>query len=191
MKVAKHARAQSERSMFALLAHADMAATLMRISKAAKAKAVMDELKPAFSPFLRQRPMHWKMNADHSVTPVITENPDGSINKDKLLGWANTEFESRFQKRTDFEDGSWLSTIFLGLDHNYGFGGPPILFESMVFSATLKEVDLFGRKEMTRDTLAQDRYATFDEAMAGHARMERERREIVVHMQHLFPAKPE
>jgi len=26
-----------------------------------------------------------------------------------------------------------ISTVFLGLDHNYGGGGPPILWETMVF----------------------------------------------------------
>lgn len=46
-----------------------------------------------------------------------------------------------------------VSTVFLGLDHNYG-DGPPILFESMVFGG---EHDSF-----------QMRYCTMEEAKSGH-----------------------
>jgi hypothetical protein len=50
-----------------------------------------------------------------------------------------------------------VSTVFLGLDHNFAATGRPILFETMVFrDQTLIDVD-------------QDRYATWDEAAAGHA----------------------
>lgn len=34
---------------------------------------------------------------------------------------------------TLWEDGARLSTAFLGLDHQWGDGGPPLLFESMLF----------------------------------------------------------
>jgi hypothetical protein len=27
----------------------------------------------------------------------------------------------------------WISTVFLGLDHSFGLGGQPVLFETMVF----------------------------------------------------------
>jgi hypothetical protein len=58
--------------------------------------------------------------------------------------------------------GHWLvSTVFLGLDHNFAGGGPPLLFETMVF-------DLAGEKG--RDHWMQ-RYSTRDEALAGHAHM--------------------
>lgn len=46
-----------------------------------------------------------------------------------------------------------ISTVFLGLDHQYG-SGPPILWETMVFGGVL---DGF-----------QERYATKAEALAGH-----------------------
>ncbi len=48
-----------------------------------------------------------------------------------------------------------ISTVFLGLDHNY-FGGVPILFETMIFGG---EYDQY-----------QERYHTWDEAEAGHKR---------------------
>lgn len=49
---------------------------------------------------------------------------------------------------------SWISTVFLGIDHS--FGGPrPLLFESMVFGGPLAD--------------EQIRYSTWDEAERGHA----------------------
>ena len=32
---------------------------------------------------------------------------------------------------------NWISTIFLGIDHNWDFRGPPILWETMTFGAKL------------------------------------------------------
>jgi hypothetical protein len=46
-----------------------------------------------------------------------------------------------------------VSTVFLGIDHGFGEAAP-VLFETMVFGG---ELDLF-----------QDRYATWNEAVAGH-----------------------
>jgi len=49
-----------------------------------------------------------------------------------------------------------VSTIFLVIDHNFGDDGPPLLFETMVFGGPLDE--------------SQERYSTWAEAVAGHAR---------------------
>jgi hypothetical protein len=46
-----------------------------------------------------------------------------------------------------------ISTVFLGIDHNFG-GGIPLLFETMVFGGELDQ--------------SQDRYSTWNEAEAGH-----------------------
>jgi hypothetical protein len=46
-----------------------------------------------------------------------------------------------------------VSTVFLGLDHRFG-PGSPVLFETMVFGGPLDQ--------------EQNRYATWDEALAGH-----------------------
>lgn len=56
--------------------------------------------------------------------------------------------------RKDSKDNIWISTVFLGLDHNFGDPGPPILFESMSFQGD-RELDCF-------------RYATYKEAIEGH-----------------------
>ena len=54
-----------------------------------------------------------------------------------------------------------VSTVFIGLDHNFMLKGPPLLFETMVFD------DSGGMPQAALDI--QERYATWDEAVAGHA----------------------
>jgi hypothetical protein len=48
-----------------------------------------------------------------------------------------------------------ISTVFLGLDHRFG-PGEPLLFETMIFD--------------TRWQGYQDRYCTYQQALAGHRR---------------------
>ena len=54
------------------------------------------------------------------------------------------------------DDGTSVSTVFLGLDHGWADGGP-LLFETMVFGRTDRWDGFCWR------------YATWDEAAAGHA----------------------
>ena len=49
----------------------------------------------------------------------------------------------------------WVSTVWLGIDYNYGPSGPPIIFETMVFEHDMTGVDC-------------QRYATEAQALAGH-----------------------
>jgi hypothetical protein len=56
---------------------------------------------------------------------------------------------------TEFADGVYVSTVFLGMNHQYG-DGPPLLFETMVFGGEFDQ--------------EQERYSTYEEAEAGHAR---------------------
>ena len=74
-----------------------------------------------------------------------------------LMTWARW-FEStdRHVRQTIQGDVS-ISTVFLGLDHGYGDGDePPVIFETMVFQ------DDYGDN--------MERYCTWEEAEAGHAR---------------------
>lgn len=80
---------------------------------------------------------------------------------DDLVEWG-TWFESanRHVAETIVKAKFWnvrVSTIFLGLDHNYFDHGEPVLFETMVFGGDLNE--------------AQERYCTWEEAEAGHHTM--------------------
>jgi hypothetical protein len=52
-----------------------------------------------------------------------------------------------------------VSTVFLGLDHGFGESPRPIVFETMIFGSDAPALDHY-----------QERYATWDEAEAGHAR---------------------
>lgn len=65
---------------------------------------------------------------------------------------------------TTLPDGTWVSTVWLGLDHSFGAKGPPLIFETMVFRS---ELDL--REE------ACLRYPTEAEALAGHTRVVKDR----------------
>lgn len=71
-----------------------------------------------------------------------------------VITWA-TWFEtaSRKVKHTILSQGVEVSTVFLGLDHQWG-EGPPLLFETMVFG---------GKHDQD-----QWRYPTWDEAIEGH-----------------------
>jgi hypothetical protein len=86
---------------------------------------------------------------------------------DDLLEWARW-FESDTQARrvsfTQISPQVHVSTIFLGLDHNFGMYGPPLLFETMVFGGALHE--------------ACERYATWQEAEVGHAFMVQQAEEM-------------
>lgn len=59
----------------------------------------------------------------------------------------------------------WVSTVWLGLDHSLGFGGPPLIFETMVFPGDPNS----GQGSWTER--AMDRYATREAALIGHQRM--------------------
>lgn len=60
---------------------------------------------------------------------------------------------------TVLPDGKWVSTVWLGLDHQFG-DGPPLIFETMVFPSRGEFGDLDCQ-----------RYSTEAEALAGHAQM--------------------
>jgi len=63
---------------------------------------------------------------------------------------------SRRRVAHDTIGGVWISTVFLGLDHNHWGKGPPILFETMIFDGM--------------DETYQTRCSTWDEAMTMHRR---------------------
>lgn len=85
----------------------------------------------------------YRLNDDHTVSPC-GEIPD----KD----WRS---ERRIIGRTPMPNGVHVSTVFLGLDHAM-FGGPPVLFETMIFGGEHDEY--------------QERYQTYESAQEGHWR---------------------
>lgn len=82
-----------------------------------------------------------------------TPYPDGP---EQTLAWARDfgDVDKRIVAQTRLWNGAFVSTVFLGLDHQYG-DGPPLIFETMVFDIGPVE-DTFGR------------WSTEDEAWYGH-----------------------
>lgn len=84
---------------------------------------------------------------------------DGTPYKD-VLEWAREfeDFEKRVVGKMDLPSGIHISTVWFGFDHRFIGDGPPLIFETMVFSAAGESVDM-------------ERYSTLDEARAGHDAM--------------------
>jgi hypothetical protein len=89
---------------------------------------------------------HYILLPDHSV--VMTND---------IYAWAEMyESPDRIVDWTGNSD-VYVSTVFLGIDHNFGIYGPPLLFETMVFGGAHDNY--------------MDRYSTWNEAQEGHKRM--------------------
>jgi hypothetical protein len=67
--------------------------------------------------------------------------------------WFEENFDNRHVGCSEQGD-VFVSTVFLGINHNFFGNGPPILFETMVFIAG--------------DGGDCERYSTWDEAAEGH-----------------------
>ena len=92
------------------------------------------------------KPLYWVLGED-GKTPVSTSD---------IMVWAacmGNEVTKRVALDHDGEGKVSVSTVFLGIDHAFG-GGPPVLFETMVFGGQYSE--------------SQMRYHTWDEALEGH-----------------------
>jgi hypothetical protein len=76
----------------------------------------------------------------------------------------------------------WISTVWLGLDHNFLGEGPPLIFETMIFDRSDDRMLQEREYTMLDGTVVRyvlddgwadlhcQRYATEDEAVKGHAR---------------------
>ena len=74
--------------------------------------------------------------------------------------WFEENHKRKIVKQELLINSNWLSTVFLGLDHQFGENGLPLLFESMLF-----------RKKGDGEDLDMSRCSTWDEAVLMHARM--------------------
>jgi hypothetical protein len=82
------------------------------------------------------------------------KNVVGPVELTKLTGLG--KIEDRRVARTIVYDGCEVSTVFLGLDHRFSGVGRPIVFETLVFGGPFDG--------------AGERYCTWAEAEAGHAK---------------------
>jgi hypothetical protein len=81
-----------------------------------------------------------------------------SVLKRRRVGW-------------DKVGGYVVSTVFLGLDHQFG-RGPPLLFETMIFA---DDAGKGGAEDYQR------RYSTWDDAFLGHRAKVRELEQAAAH----------
>ncbi len=82
-------------------------------------------------------------------------NDDHTVKACSCDEWAN-QFETMDrQLKVDKVKDLNVSTIWLGLNHNY-FGGEPLLFETMIFKGHMESMGYCNR------------YSTWDEALEGH-----------------------
>lgn len=90
-----------------------------------------------------KEPLYWILDAERRPVPAAD-----------VLEWGHF-FESgeRIVKQTELGDVR-VSTVFLGVDHRWFGGGPPLLFETMIFGGPLDQW--------------QWRYASWDDAETGH-----------------------
>lgn len=91
------------------------------------------------------------------MTNMYVREQDGTIRQaNSMTEWGEyfSDRESRRIAQDDIGEEISVSTVFLGMDHGFGGGGPPIVFETMVFGGVLDEY--------------QWRYATEEEARANH-----------------------
>jgi len=133
----------------------------------------------------RNHGKHWILMPDGEVVAVSWA---------EALEWGEREFERRIVGRDEvMAPGGRIfrvSTVFLGIDHSFGMGGGPVLFETMIFDdvrinkrlddyrdaaprllAALRGEDV-GEPLPERPSIKYDgwqmRYRTLREAQAGH-----------------------
>lgn len=80
------------------------------------------------------------------------------VREPDVIRWAK-RFESgeRRVALAELPGGVRVSTVFLGIDHNFSGGGPPLLYETMVFGGP--------------HAFWQDRHASRVAALDAHARV--------------------
>lgn len=88
--------------------------------------------------------------------------------------WAELSADREYKRVAEatLSDGTWISTVWLGIDHQFG-DGPPLIFETMVFPRKGPSVNV---AELLADPRAGDhwreqecwRYPTEAAALAGH-----------------------
>jgi len=101
----------------------------------------------------------------NEICGYILDGDKNAIPVSDIMEWANW-FESAKRAKLNvvgqdtLPDGTFVSTVFLGLDHNFFDSGIPILFETMAFNMNKKGLDMSGTHQW--------RYATWKEARQGH-----------------------
>jgi hypothetical protein len=92
------------------------------------------------------------------------------------MEWAESMQGDRRVAQTFLPNGICVSTVWLGLDHSFGDDGPPLIFESMAFAASVnvhkaREGSIFTADFEYHEELDCERYETEAQAAVGHVMM--------------------
>lgn len=100
-----------------------------------------------YDKYLKRHHTHYRRNG--------TPYPEGD---EGLFEWAHDFHDLTYKvvRQETLPNGIWISTVWLGIDHNFALDGPPLIFETMAWSANGDALDF------------QERYATEDDAIIGH-----------------------
>jgi hypothetical protein len=118
-------------------------------------------------------PGHFVLGPDHELIKVDVYDKDGQLNIPMLMKWGECfeDFSQRKVGQTTVGPYN-ISTVFLGLDHNYG-DGPPLVFETIIFDGEhVVTYELFRGQYFAQEAFGGSlwRYPTWDDAVAGHAK---------------------
>lgn len=72
-----------------------------------------------------------------SCNRYILDNSGNPVPEPDIVKWADWFKSKERQVAVDQVGGSTVSTVFLGLDHNFRGTGPPVVWETMVFSGPM------------------------------------------------------
>lgn len=81
---------------------------------------------------------------------------EGNLKVVDLMTWARWFETAERQTASDFLGDVRVSTVFLGIDHNFSDDGPPLFWETMIFGGPNDQY--------------QDRYSSRADALLGHAK---------------------
>lgn len=90
-----------------------------------------------------------------------------------LFTWGGLIEDRNYQRVAETTIGRyWISTVWLGLDHNFWHpGNPPLIFETMIFDEDRVIVDMFGFAYHDVVDELTTRYLTEADALLGHDRI--------------------
>lgn len=92
----------------------------------------------------KQMTTHYFLNPDHTYRECSLDEWEEQFKNQELCRVAAVKFDDYF-----------ILTIWLGLHHNFLCNDPPLVFETIVFKPRYNRI-------------YQDRYSTWDQALAGH-----------------------
>lgn len=74
-----------------------------------------------------------KISVEDRVLGIPVYDKNGNLITSALV-WENLLKDQDYKRvGSDEVRGFWISTVWLGLDHNFIQGGPPLYFETMIF----------------------------------------------------------